>query len=453
MAFDPEKQYRCTIIRGKAQTDVEDLLPAYAKIITEICPCEKSVFDESFDEQIAGYLSSPTAKTKANHRTEITGKLLGMWWTDEQGLIRASGRTKKLLENRDHPQFFKDVISRLQFPNGMDKVGTTQDRIGHSIKIRPVSYVLKVLLLAESAGHSLTKDEIAYYILNALEVLQGKIPPEEVLAKILERRQQGVLKRVEWPEKASSFNMQHITELLKLIELANLIWKETAEGAILFKLNEKELQVIKSLAGDAEKELGFNVYKYDYSDIEARRRMVLNWSYYYCLSDNRFHEFATSAQNLRPQSKLTGDTGKEGEMLVFNKEKERVSQFNERLVNKVHYCGNQRGLGYDVRSIKADGSNTSEHTIFIEVKTTIRNTKPSETFRDNFEMTRNEWTAAEQYGDNFFAYRVYLTNEGIFVFKMKNLLALKKSKMIHAEPVKYRIEFKEDAGEMEQWEN
>jgi hypothetical protein len=453
MAFNSEKQYRCTIIRGKAQSEVEDLLPAYAKIITEICPCEKSVFDESFDEQIAEYLTSPTAKTIANHRTEISGKLFGMWWENKQGLIDASERTKELLENRDSPQFFKDVVSRLQFPNGMDKVQTTQNRIDHSIKIRPVSYVLKVLLLAESAGHSLTKNEIAYYILNALEVLQGEIPPEEVLAKILERRQQGVFKRVEWPGKASSFNMQHITELLNLIELANLIWKETAEGAILVKLNEKELPVIKYLAGDAEKEPDFDVYGYDYSDIKARIRMELDWSCHYCLSDNRFRKFATSAQSLRPQSIVAGDIGTEGEMLVFKKEKERVSQFNERLVNKVHYCGNRKGLGYDVQSIKADGSNTSEHAIFIEAKTTKRITKPSETFKDQFEMTRNEWTAAEQYGDNFFAYRVYLTNEGVFVFKMKNLVALKKEGVIYAAPVKYRIEFKQNAGAMKRWEN
>ncbi len=28
--YNPESQYRCTIIRGKSQSDMEDLLPLYA---------------------------------------------------------------------------------------------------------------------------------------------------------------------------------------------------------------------------------------------------------------------------------------------------------------------------------------------------------------------------------------------------------------------------------------
>lgn len=37
-------QYRCIIIRGKSQKEIDDLLPAYAKVIEDITPCEEEKF-------------------------------------------------------------------------------------------------------------------------------------------------------------------------------------------------------------------------------------------------------------------------------------------------------------------------------------------------------------------------------------------------------------------------
>ena len=34
--FNPDEQYRCTIIRGKTQTEMDNLLSVYASIIAEI---------------------------------------------------------------------------------------------------------------------------------------------------------------------------------------------------------------------------------------------------------------------------------------------------------------------------------------------------------------------------------------------------------------------------------
>ena len=48
--YDPSKQYRCTIIRGKSQKEMDDLLPAYAKVIDEICPCSHQDFETLFNE-------------------------------------------------------------------------------------------------------------------------------------------------------------------------------------------------------------------------------------------------------------------------------------------------------------------------------------------------------------------------------------------------------------------
>ena len=48
--YDPSKQYRCTIIRGQSQKEMDDLLPAYAKVIDEICPCSHQDFETLFSQ-------------------------------------------------------------------------------------------------------------------------------------------------------------------------------------------------------------------------------------------------------------------------------------------------------------------------------------------------------------------------------------------------------------------
>lgn len=92
-------QYRCIIIRGKSQKEIDDLLSAYAKVIDDITPCETEVFSRKFNELLAPCLSADKRikKTLDNHRTEIAGKLFGMYYVEENGYVYASDRTKKFL--------------------------------------------------------------------------------------------------------------------------------------------------------------------------------------------------------------------------------------------------------------------------------------------------------------------------------------------------------------------
>ena len=46
MSYNPDNQYRCTIIRGKSQTQMEDLLPLYANMVHRLCPCTENEFNE-----------------------------------------------------------------------------------------------------------------------------------------------------------------------------------------------------------------------------------------------------------------------------------------------------------------------------------------------------------------------------------------------------------------------
>ena len=37
--YNHSNQYRCTIIRGKSQSEIDNMLPAYANVLDDICPC------------------------------------------------------------------------------------------------------------------------------------------------------------------------------------------------------------------------------------------------------------------------------------------------------------------------------------------------------------------------------------------------------------------------------
>ena len=210
MSFNPDLQYRCTIIRGKSISRMDDYLPIYAEILNEICPIPAKQFDETFDKKLSRYIKDDD-KTIRNHRTENADKLLGMYF-EKDGIIYISERTKKFLEDNDQPAFFKSVCYKFQQPNGSQKIQTTtREKIENGISFKPYHFVLSLLKTATTKKVILTKNEVAYYVLNALEVLQGKVSVDEVLNEILKDREKGIEKKVD-TTKNYAWGYQHINE-------------------------------------------------------------------------------------------------------------------------------------------------------------------------------------------------------------------------------------------------
>lgn len=133
--YNPENQYRCTIIRGKSQSDMEDLLPCYANMVNVVCPCTKEEFDERCNQIIAKALfqtsefeklGSNNQKTIRNHITEIAGTLLGLYYIEydkatSQKLVYESDACRMLRNKMDSTLFFKNLCLNFQFPNGEKK--------------------------------------------------------------------------------------------------------------------------------------------------------------------------------------------------------------------------------------------------------------------------------------------------------------------------------------------
>lgn len=467
--YDHTKQYRCTIIRGKSQKEMDDLLPAYAKVIDEICPCKHDEFEHAFNDEFQRYLpeSERIKKTLDNHRTEISGKLFGMYFFADDGMVYESERTQKFLEDNDQPAFFKDICFKMQFPNGTQKVATTvKQRVDDEICVRPNAFIIKLLQIASKANLEVTKKDIGYYVLNSLDVLQGNASPYEVLEQIEKDRSKGIEREIVAPGKASSYKYQHINEQINYLELANLI-RVTDDKRVILNPNEKD--TIELFASVYDDQPEFDVYKYDLTDLEVRKEFQFDWDEYYGRLSGYAKDFYTSLEALsfNPQLGETDDTkeskksgkpkmnltefGDEGEALVYEYEKERVSAFNARLANKVLSLGKTRGIGYDIQSVVAEPGDEAEFVKYIEVKSTKRLTCPDledPLWIDTVNVTRNEWIAAHQHQGYYSIYRVFFTRDGVSVFVIKDVASKIKDGRIQSTPMTYRFDYGNNSVDM-----
>lgn len=466
--YQPERQYRCTIIRARAISEADDLLPMYAAVIDRICPCTKEEFERGFNSAFRDYAESKARnqkneraikKTLDNHRTEVSGSLFGMHY-EIDGIVYASERTKKFLQDHDQPAFFKDWLLKMQFPNGMQKAQTYMKAVADGLKCHPYSILLKVLDYAQKEDIVLLKKEIGYYILNSEDVLKGKAAPKEIFDKIIDDKRKGTApKKIEVPEgETKSKYYQHITDQLQYLQLANLIILDGQK----VKLNPNEDKAIKVFEELWNQPLGFDMYSFDIKNISERKRLEEEWAVYYGKLSEKVDLFDTSVEALMRQAKVTVgeqeknkkldkmELGDAGEQYVYEYEKRRVGEFNPRLVNKVLALGKTKGLGYDIQSVIAEKGELSEFVKYIEVKSTKRVTAPDINIKDSFWMdtvnlTRNEWIAALQHKEFYYIYRVYFVRGGVVMYVIKNIYEKKESGRVEIVPMTYRVDFQNSA--------
>lgn len=462
--YTPENQYRCTIIRGKSQNDMEDLLPLYANMVHKYCPCEEEQFKSScyktlskalFATDAFEQLSFSNKKTVRNHLTEVAGTLLGLYYPSydyetDTTYINESESCKYLIENNDYPTFFKNLCINFQFPNGAKKFQYIEEDIKKNIHIKPFCYVVDLLYYAQSQPDKelLTKQEIGFYVLNNLDVLQGKVPCKVVYDQIMSDRKN----KIKREKLSGSHDWQHIKEQFNLLELANII--ET--DATYIWLNKKETKSITFFINQKNNFI-FDAYKYTIKTKEERAIYLEDWRTAYGRFNHELLNIHTrfggdvvilgrDEQNAHSgATKSTVDLGDEGEALVFRLEQERVRNYRERLVNKVLLLGKTKGLGYDISSIEADENpSRPEFARYIEVKATKRVTEPSfdsPSWMDSLNITAKEWVAAEQYGDYYNIYRVYFTKTKTFIVRIQNPFKKAENGEIEVYPTIYQMNF------------
>jgi len=462
MNYKPEHQYRCTIIRGKSQSDMEDLLPLYANMVHKFCPCEENVFRTScfrmlskalFNTESYEKLSESNLKTVKNHLTEIAGTLLGLYYPvkiDDKIYILESESCKYLVEKNDYPTFFKNLCLNFQFPNGAKKIKSVQEDINAKVHIKPFCYVIELLYFAENQENKglLTKQEVGYYVLNNLDVLQGKVPVVTVYDRIMSDRKN----KIKRDRLSGSYDWQHIKEQFNLLELSNIV--ETDSTYIW--LNKEEIKSISYFIKKKE-DFIFDAYKYSFETKEEKNSFFYDWESVYGMFDKQLvnlpGEYKPTVIANHDVSngvaiKSSLDLGDEGENLVFHIEQERVRNYKARLVNKVLLLGKTKGLGYDISSIECDENQKHpEFARYIEVKSTRRTTEPNFDnigWSDTLNLTAKEWVAAEQYGDYYNVYRVYFTKTKTFIIRIQNPFKKAENGEIEVFPTIYQMNFGSD---------
>ena len=461
--YDHRKQLKCAIIRARAISDVDNLLPKYATVIDNLCPCTKAEFEKGFNDAFREYAisrarnksnESAIKKTLDNHRTEVSGSLFGMHY-EVDGIVYSSERNKKFLEDNDQPAFFKDWLLKMQFPNGMQKSQTYLKMVEEKLCCHPYSILLRVLEYARRSDVVLLKQELGYYIFNSEDVLKGNATANEVFDQIMNDKRGAIPPRkIIIPDGESSSYDQHVGDQLKYLQLANLIYIDGQE----VKINPHEMKAINRFIDLIDKPLGFDVYKYDLSNVENRKRFETDWAIYYGQLSKYADDLATSVESLllpvdeepkklkRTNNKI--ELGDEGEAFVLNFEKDRVSKFNAHLVNKVLGLGKTKGLGYDIQSVIAEPGDFSEFVMYIEVKSTKRVTAPDlkdEVWTDTINITRNEWIAAMQHKEFYSIYRVYFIRGGVVMYIIKNPYQKKMDNIIDVVPLTYRVDFQNNS--------
>lgn len=430
MSYDPLRKYRCTIIRGKAQKEIEDLIPQYCQIIHSLCPCDTDDFKTTFDDELSRLmydntpfeeLSDGHKKVIRNHRTEIAGKLYALYYIEEGRAIE-SPLCKLYVETGNIPALFKSLCLNFQFPNGSQKLQqTVKDNILAGLRLRPYHFILQLLHLANKKKLSLTCKEIGVYVLNSLDVLQGKVTPLEVLTRIIKDKANGC--GLPYKLMATSKDYQHIREQINFLSLANLICVEGRENMI--KLNTEE-PILKTFLKESYTDIWERVYEaYDADTNYVSRSLETEWMKH--VSTIRVSKKALTllsfefvgGEKLRTYS--TKEIGDQGESIVVDFEKKRLIELGISDPN-VKWVASQKGLGYDVESVGLVESGVQIPSRFIEVKATTRITKPdsqSLKLMFSFNLTRNEWHAAETYLDEFYIYVVSLSrlNRTIYMFK------------------------------------
>ena len=353
--------------------------------------------------------------------------------------------TMKSLQISDEP----NLCLNFQFPNGAKSIQAVKEDISRKLNIRPFCYVVSLLYYAQQqpSKELLTKQEVGYYVLNNLDVLQGGVTPAEVYSRIMEDRKAGVKRE----RLSGSYDWQHIREQFNLLELANLI--ET--DATYLWLNKDETGAV-SVFLDTPLTIGFDCYRYKLDNADDNKIFLNEWRKYYGRFNTKLSFLKTifrrkvklvDKNDLRKEGGAVmsnTDLGDEGEALVFRIERERVKRYKERLVNKVLLLGKTKGLGYDIASVEADENPYKpEFARYIEVKSTRRVTAPSfdKNWSDTLNITAKEWVAAEQYGSYYYIYRVYFTKNKTIVVKIKDPYRKNQDGNLEVFPTIYQMNF------------
>lgn len=432
------------------------MLLLLANKIVNIGMVEKEQFNALLDKIIKEISAEPLAKkTIRNQRTEMI-RLFGLVkYVDN--LAIPGNRLAVLTQSQDIPRFFKSFCGRFQFPGGFLKPDRVSEMVRAGVKFKPAQYILKMMKIANSryGKFAINAAEATHFIFYDRRVIAGGGTPDKALDRIMEARKE----KTEL-DKTSDV-IRYARDFLNYMVEADLL----IEFKGMYALNEKEAAAIKAIIADRSFFDGYSeVIKRDGSwDKEEYKKMDAVWMEWFADSpeDEAFQTPTTALvkddayfpeqwkkikealekRDPRMRGAALKEIGDEGQKIVFEYEKETVRKVRPDLVHMVKDVSHVPTLGYDISSVQpADGRRKK----CIEVKTTKKNYKSD--ILIPFIITINEWSVAQQLGDDYFIYRVIITKEGVTIFSIQNPPKRTEEGGLIIEPIGFKVVYSDKSG-------
>jgi len=453
----PEYFFRLHFERSRFSRRLEDMLLLLANKIVNIGMLEKDQFDALLDKIIKETAQETLVeKTIRNQRTEMI-RLFGLVkYVDD--LAIPGTRLSILTQTQDTPRFFKSFCNKFQFPGGFLKPDKVSEIVVAGVKFKPAQYIIRLLKIASYRhGHfALNAAEATHFIFYDKRVTVQNESPDKAMVRIIDARKN----KVEL-DKTSDV-IRYARDFLNYMVEANLLTE--FEG--MYALNEKESSAIKSIIADRGFFDGYSkVIRSDGTwDSVEYKKIDIEWMEWFADSAENDEAFETPTAALvqddnnypdqwkkikemleRRDPTMRGailkEIGDEGEKIAYEYEKDIVGKIHPSMVHMVKLVSGTAALGYDLLSVKQEDARRKK---YIEVKTTKKNYVSGVLIP--FTISINEWSVAQQLGDDYFIYRVIITKEGVTIFSIQNPAKRTEEGNLLIEPIGYKVVYCDKSG-------
>lgn len=453
--------FRIHHCRSRFKGDVENILIFMATEITKLSAQYGDIDNEKLNTAIRRYPGNggKTKKTIDNWRTEISS-LFGFFEYVEGKKI-AGDLTKHLAQYQDMVEFFKLFLYKFQYPGAHIDVKELMEQIEVGIRFKPAQYILSILEYAEKKTGKrqyITKAEACHCIFNDLRCTRDKESPDKVWARITENR----ANQLEYDE--TSDVIRYAGDILSYMEIANLL--VCYDHKHFYSNYKREENAVSAFINS---DLWFDKYDYLYDKIANETNLTdkkvrkiyyneinLQYDEWFSFVNQKVEnvDFRTNLLSLLSQGTeeytkekeeaiakfynslqekgivKTKDTGDLGEDMVYIHECKRVSNIGRAdVLHIIKHIPTQYAVGYDIQSVESTVKPKYKKR-YIEVKTTlIRSAIKQANYR--FHLTPNEISTAETVRENYYVYRLIVSNNECKLFVIKNPIQLYEDGLIN----------------------
>jgi hypothetical protein len=458
----PQYFFRLHHSRPRFKTDVESVLLFVAESISRVGVREQWEFAEELNAILRTYPGNATKseKTINNWRTEIAALFSMVRTANNES--QPSRNAVRLAESGDLIEFFRSFVLTFQYPGGHVKPRTVADMINHGVRFHPGQFIIRLLQYGTTQlgkPFGVTPSELTHLAFNDLRVTaMGYRTHEDVYRDIVGNRLAGVKYDetgdvvryagdvLDYMVLAGLLDHRHVNNRFYIRPQGAIAADAIAVNAPIFDgyrdLYGKRVQP-SEVVGDAVSWCDFVNQAFSSAlEVDAFGEIVA--SEFAAEAPRRYEAILSQLRELDPSS--AKEIGRVGEAAAILHEQNRLAACGRKdLATKVRKIPDHLGVGYDIASFECESRADFDRRRQVEVKTTRSHSRRLKWF---IKLTPPEWSAAESIGEHYFVYRIFLSDDGIRLFVIKDVFGKYIGRVIRMSPRDgAEITFSEDAGE------